>query len=421
MRIEIIHEIASSLRNNKLRTALTGFAVSWGIFLLIALLGAGNGLMKSFMGNMQDFISQSITVEGWQTSKPYQGYKEGRNIQLDQADLLYTKGPRWQGTIENVSLATSFTSTTLSLSGNSVAGSLRGVMPDYQEQEKIRMSTGRFLNPDDIREKRKTIVVSSAQAKELLPKNPENLIGKWVNAGNVAYRVVGIYSTDESNMTRLCAIPYSTYKGLYDPNDKIESISFTVKGPETLAEHRAFENEYTGGLKARHHIAPDDNRGLWVDNGYTNNLEMHKASRMIRTALWILGMLTLVSGIVGVSNIMLITVKERTHEFGIRKAIGAKPGAILKLIIAESISITAVFGYIGMFMGMVACQIMDKTVAQDAINIGGEEIRMLVNPNVGLDVALEATLLLIIAGTLAGAIPAWKAARVKPIEALRAE
>jgi putative ABC transport system permease protein len=419
--LELYHEIVSSFRNNKLRTALTGFAVSWGIFLLIALLGAGNGLMNSFMGNMRDFISQSITVEGWRTSMPYQGYKEGRDIQLDQADLLYTKGPRWQGTIENVSLATSFTGTTLSLGGYSVAGSLRGVMPDYQQQEKIRMSAGRFLNPDDLRGSRKVMVLSSAQAKELQPKNPEKLVGKWINAGNVAYRVVGIYSTDESNMTRLCAIPYSTYKSIYNPNDKIESISFTVSGPETLAEHRAFEKEYTGGLKAKHHIAPEDNRGLWIDNGYTNNLEMHKAERMIRIALWILGILTLVSGIVGVSNIMLITVKERTHEFGIRKAIGAKPGAILKLIIAESISITAVFGYIGMFMGMVACQIMDKTVAQDVINIGGEEIRMLVNPNVGLDVALEATLLLIIAGTLAGAIPAWKAARVKPIEALRAE
>ena len=419
--LELYNEIVSSFRNNKLRTALTGFAVSWGIFLLIALLGAGNGLMNSFMGNMRDFISQSITVEGWRTSMPYQGYKEGRDIQLDQADLLYTKGPRWQGTIENVSLATSFTGTTLSLGGYSVAGSLRGVMPDYQQQEKIRMSAGRFLNPDDLRESRKVMVLSSAQAKELQPKNPEKLVGKWINAGNVAYRVVGIYSTDESNMTRLCAIPYSTYKGIYNPNDKIESISFTVSGPETLEEHRAFEKEYTSGLKAKHHIAPEDNRGLWIDNGYTDNLEMHKAERMIRLALWILGILTLVSGIVGVSNIMLITVKERTHEFGIRKAIGAKPGAILKLIIAESISITAVFGYIGMFMGMVACQIMDKTVAQDVINIGGEEIRMLVNPNVGLDVALEATLLLIIAGTLAGAIPAWKAARVKPIEALRAE
>lgn len=419
--LELFHEIASSLRNNKLRTALTGFAVSWGIFLLIALLGAGNGLMNSFMGNMAEYISQSITVEGWRTSKPYAGYKEGRDIQLDQKDLTYTQDSRWQGTIENVSLATAWTSTTFSLDGRTVAGSLRGVMPEYLEQEKIRMAHGRFLNPDDLRESRKSIVVSSAQAKELLPKSPEKLVGKWINAGNIAFRVVGIYSTDESNMTRLCPIPYSTYKGIYDPTDKIETISFTVNGPQTLEEHRAFEKTYTGGIKSRHHIAPDDNRGLWVNNGYTDNLEMHKASKMIRTALWILGMLTLVSGIVGVSNIMLITVKERTHEFGIRKAIGAKPGAILKLIIAESISITAVFGYVGMFMGMVACQIMDKTVAQDVVNIGGEEIRMLVNPNVGLDVALEATLLLIVAGTLAGVIPAWKAARVKPIEALRAE
>ena len=150
-------------------------------------------------------------------------------------------------------------------------------------------------------------------------------------------------------------------------------------------------------------------------------MEMTKAQNILRIALWILGILTLISGIVGVSNIMLITVKERTHEFGIRKAIGAKPGEILKLIIAESISITAVFGYIGMFLGMIACQIMDKTVGRNAVDIGVEKIQMLVNPSVGLDVALEATLLLIVAGTLAGAIPAWKAAKVKPIEALRAE
>ena len=148
---------------------------------------------------------------------------------------------------------------------------------------------------------------------------------------------------------------------------------------------------------------------------------MSEGNRILNIALWILGLLTLVSGIVGISNIMLITVKERTHEFGIRKAIGARPGAILRLIIAESIAITALFGYVGMFLGMVACQILDKTVGQSGVNIGMEEIHMLVNPTVGLDVALEATLLLIIAGTLAGAIPAWKASRVKPIEALRAD
>ena len=151
--------------------------------------------------------------------------------------------------------------------------------------------------------------------------------------------------------------------------------------------------------------------------------ETVRGVRIIRTFLWILGLLTLVSGIVGVSNIMLIAVKERTHEFGIRKAIGASPAEILKLIIAESVTITAIFGYIGMFLGMIACQIMDKTVGQRTVDIGMDigDIRMLVNPTVGLDVALEATILLIVAGTIAGAVPAWKAARVKPIEALRAE
>ena len=427
MRIEILHEIANSLRNNKLRTALTGFAVSWGIFLLITLLGAGNGLMNSFMGNVGDYISLTIRVEGWRTSKPYNGFKEGRTIQLDQKDLDYTQGPDWEGTIENVSTTTSSTSSVLALDGKTVSGWLTGAMPEHQEQMKIKMAAGRFLNPDDIRERRKVMIISSAQAKELVSGEISTIVGKWIKAGAISYHVVGVYYTDEREFRRASYIPYSTYKGIYDSSDKIESISFSVNGPVTLEEHKAFEADYTGALKRFHDIAPDDGMGLWIDNGYTNNLEMTKASNILRIALWILGLLTLVSGIVGVSNIMLITVKERTHEFGIRKAIGARPGAILKLIITESICITAVFGYVGMLLGMLACQIMDMTVARNAVDIGmngdGEliKINMLVNPAVGLDTALEATLLLIIAGTIAGAIPAWKAARVKPIEALRAE
>ena len=421
MRIEIIHEIASSLRNNKLRTALTGFAVSWGIFLLIALLGAGNGLMNSFAGNVQDFVSQNITVEGWRTSKPYKGYKEHRWIQLNQKDVDYTKGSEWKGVIENVTTTTSSTSAVLSLEGRTVSGWINGVTPEYMEQNKIKMAAGRFINPKDIQEKKKVMVIALSQAKELMPENPEEMIGQWVSAGKISYRIVGIYHTDEGDFRRRVIIPYTTYKGIYDSSDKIESITFNVNVSKTLEEHKAFEGEYTDALKRMHDIAPDDNQGIWVMNGYTSNLEMNKAQGILRIALWILGILTLVSGIVGVSNIMLITVKERTHEFGIRKAIGARPGAILKLIIAESVAITAFFGYIGMLMGLVACQIMDQTVGQKAVDIGMGEIRMLVNPTVGMDVALEATLLLIIAGTLAGAIPAWKAARVKPIEALRAE
>ena len=421
MRIEIIHEIASSLRNNKLRTALTGFAVSWGIFLLVTLLGAGNGLMNSFAGNMRNYISQSIEVEGWRTSKPYKGYKENRIIELDQKDVDYTDGPTWESIIGDVSVSTGSTSADLALGDKTANGWLRGVMPGYQEHNKIQMSTGRFINREDLEQRRKVIVIASSHARELIPGNPDAVLGAWIAAGKIAYRVVGIYHTDESDFRRGSYIPYTTYKGIYDHSDKIDNISFTVDGPTTLQEHQDFEDAYTSVLKRNHDIAPDDSRGLWINNGYTRNLQMSEGNRILNIALWILGLLTLVSGIVGISNIMLITVKERTHEFGIRKAIGARPGAILRLIIAESIAITALFGYVGMFLGMVACQILDKTVGQSGVNIGMEEIHMLVNPTVGLDVALEATLLLIIAGTLAGAIPAWKASRVKPIEALRAD
>lgn len=418
---DLFHEIHSTLRQNKLRTALTGFAVSWGIFLLIALLGAGNGLMNSFSGNVSDFISQSVSVEGWRTSKPYNGYKEGRSIQLDQKDLDYTQGSEWQGVIENVTTTTSYTNATLVLGSKSVAGWFTGAMPEHQEQFKIKMAAGRFLNPDDLHERRKVMVISGAQAKELVSGEMDELLGKWISAGSIAYKVVGIYHTDERDFRRSCYIPYTTYKGIYDSSDKIESITFSLNGPVTLEEHKAFEEEYSSALKRMHDIAPDDTRGLWIQNGYTDNLEMNKASGILNIALWILGLLTLISGIVGVSNIMLITVKERTHEFGIRKAIGAKPGNILTLIISESVTITAIFGYAGMLLGMIACQVMDRTIGQKAVDIGFDKIQMLVNPSVGLDTALEATLLLIVAGTIAGIIPAWKAARVKPIEALMAE
>ncbi|MBO4467181.1 MAG: ABC transporter permease [Bacteroidales bacterium] len=418
---DLLHEIYSTLRQNKLRTALTGFAVSWGIFLLIALLGAGNGLMNSFSGNVGDFISQSVSVEGWRTSKPYNGYKEGRRIQLDQKDVDYTKGSEWQGVIENVTTTTSSTDATLALGGNTVSGWFTGAMPEHQNQFKIQMAAGRFLNQDDLKLRRKVMVISGSQAKELVSGDIEKLLGQWISAGSIAYKVIGIYHTDESDFRRSCYIPYTTYKGIYDNSDKIESITFSLDGPVTLEEHKAFEEEYSAAIKRMHDIAPDDNRGIWIQNGYTDNLEMTKANNILQIALWILGILTLISGIVGVSNIMLITVKERTHEFGIRKAIGAKPGNILTLIIAESVTITAIFGYAGMLLGMISCQIMDSTIGQDYVDVGFTQIRMLVNPSVGLDTALEATLLLIVAGTIAGIIPAWKAARVKPIEALRAE
>ena len=418
---DLFHEIYSSLRQNKLRTALTGFAVSWGIFLLICLLGAGNGLMNSFMGNMEDFLTQTMHVEAWRTSKPYHGYKEGRVVKLDESDVALTKSPMWADHIDQVTQQTAATSVTLSSGQQTAAASVTGVTPEYQGMEKVQMQYGRFLNPTDLTEKRKVAVIGNRTAMALSYGRPESMLGTWVRAGNISLQIVGIYQTDETSMSRRVYIPYSTYKAIYNADDKVEVIAFTFHGLETLEENKAFEKEYGDVLRARHDIAPDDERGLWIWNRYTGNLEMTKAQNIIRIALWILGLLTLVSGIVGVSNIMLITVKERTHEFGIRKALGARPMDIMKLIIAESVTITALFGYLGMFLGMIACEIMDKTIGAQAVDLGFTQIRMLVNPTVGLGTAITATLVLIVAGTIAGAVPARNATHVKPIEALRAE
>ena len=418
---DLFHEIFSTLKQNKLRTVLTGFAVSWGIFLLIALLGAGNGLMNSFSGNMADFVSQSITVEGWRTSQPYAGYKAGRLIQLDQSDVAYSQSGQWAQTIRNVSFHSSETSVNVSKDGQYVGGYLLGVMPEYLEQEKLKLSAGRFINPADLQERRKVMVMADSQARELVHGDGTALVGSWVRTGEISWLVVGVYHADERMFARYCHVPLTTYKTIYDQSDKLEAISFNVVGVEGLEEHKAFEQKYGSAMRLRHDVAPDDRMGIWIRNGYTDNLEMSKASSILNIALWILGILTLISGIVGVSNIMLITVKERTHEFGIRKAIGARPGKILQLIIAESVAITAVFGYFGMLLGMIACEVMDATIGRNMVDLGFQQIRMLVNPSVGLDTAIEATLLLIVAGTIAGVIPAWKASKVKPIEALRAE
>ena len=418
---DLIQEIGSTLRNNKLRTALTGFAVSWGIFLLICLLGAGNGLMNSFMGNMEDFVSQNIKVEGWYTSMPYAGYQSNRRIRLDEKDVAYTSGPDWTGIIKNVTRTTEGRSETLTFGTLSVSGYMFGVTPEYEDQQKIKMVVGRFLNPPDIKERRKVAVISMAQAKELLPSDPEAILGQWINVASVAFKVVGVYYTDERDWRRSVLIPYTAYKGIFDASDKVDDITFELSGFSRKKEYEDFQESYGAAIKRRHDIAPQDDRGIWIRNGYTENMQMNQAKNILRIALWVLGILTLISGIVGVSNIMLISVKERTHEFGIRKAIGAKPRNILSLIIAESVTITAAFGYIGMLLGMVACEVMDKTVGANEVDLGFEKIRMLLNPTVGMDVALEATLLLIVAGTLAGIAPALKAAKVRPIEALRAE
>jgi len=411
---DIISEIWSTARRNKLRTTLTGFAVAWGIFMLIVLLGAGNGLINANLKQSDRFLSSSMVVFGGWTSKPYQGLKEGRDIRLHGRDMEITE-KEFSKNVDEVGGQYN-TSATISHGQQYISTSISGVYPNHTKINKIQMLDGRFVNDIDLKESRKVLVFSNKQAKEL-----DCRVGDFVNVGNFAFKVVGIYKEQENGRADVFS-SYSTIKRIYGANtDDAGRIEFTFHGLPTEEANEAFEKEYRHRLNAEHQAHPEDEDAIWLWNRFTQNLQMEQGIGIIRTALWIVGLFTLLSGIVGVSNIMLITVKERTHEFGIRKAIGAKPWSILKLIIIESVIITTFFGYIGMVLGVAANEYMDATIGHETIDTGLFKATMFLDPTVGLDVCIEATMVMIIAGTIAGLIPAFKASRIRPIEALRAD
>ncbi|MBR1447621.1 MAG: ABC transporter permease [Prevotella sp.] len=428
--MELLNEIWATARRNKLRTGLTGFAVAWGIFMLIVLLGAGNGLINAQLRQSDRFLSSSMVVFGGETSKPYQGLKEGRDIRLQGRDIAVTASD-FKGTIDEVG-AQYRTVSIISNGQQYINGQIAGVYPNHTKIDKVEMLHGRYINDLDIREKRKVLVLSNKQAQELLAapsvqsvalitQQTGRLIGQYVKVGNFAFKVVGIYKEQENGRADVFS-PYTTVKSIYGANtDDAGRIEFTFHGLTTEEANEAFEQEYRQRINANHQAHPEDESAIWLWNRYTQNLQMETGIGIIRTALWIVGLFTLLSGIVGVSNIMLITVKERTHEFGIRKAIGAKPWSILKLIIIESIVITTIFGYIGMLLGIAANEYMDATLGHTKVDAGLFKATMFVDPTVGLDVCFEATMVMIIAGTIAGLIPALKASRIRPIEALRAD
>lgn len=417
---ELIKEIWSTSKRNKLRTSLTGFAVAWGIFMLIFLLGAGNGLINAQLQQSTRFLANSMRVFPGETSKAYKGLKEGRSITLNDRDILISNQTYGQY-VDDVGGRLEQYNVNINYGDNYVASqSLVGVAPTHPKIDKTELIAGRFINEIDMKEQRKNVVLSRNQAKELC-KDYRSLVGKNVKISNLNFQVVGIYKDDESRNNTEAFIAYSTIKTIYAKGDDAGSLEFTIKNLKTKEDNEQFEKNYRASINNNHQAAPDDDRTIWLWNRYMDNIQMNQGIAIMQTALWIVGLFTLLSGIVGVSNIMLITVKERTREFGVRKAIGAKPWSILKLIITESIIITSFFGYIGMVCGVAANEIMDATIGHTTVDTGLFKAAMFVNPTVGLGTCIGATIAIVIAGTIAGLIPAIKAARIRPIEALRAE
>ena len=417
---ELIKEIWSTSKRNKLRTSLTGFAVAWGIFMLIFLLGAGNGLINAQLQQSTRFLANSMRVFPGETSKAYKGLKEGRSITLNDRDILISNETYGQY-VDDVGGRLEQYNVNINYGDNYVASqSLVGVAPTHPKIDKTELIAGRFINEIDMKDQRKNVVLSRSQAKELC-KDYRSLVGKNVKISNLNFQVVGIYKDDESRNNTDAFIAYSTIKTIYAKGDDAGSLEFTIKNLKTQEDNEKFEKNYRASINNNHQAAPDDDRTIWLWNRYMDNIQMNQGIAIMQTALWIVGLFTLLSGIVGVSNIMLITVKERTREFGVRKAIGAKPWSILKLIITESIIITSFFGYIGMVCGVAANEIMDATIGHTTVDTGLFKAAMFVNPTVGIGTCIGATIAIVIAGTIAGLIPAIKAARIRPIEALRAE
>lgn len=412
---EVFIEIWSSIRKNKLRTALTGFSVSWGILMLIILLSSGNGLQNGTMANFNYMATNSIELYSNSTSMPYGGYAEGRWIYLSDKDItiLNEEFPN----IDKVTSNAWFPSSRLTYGNKYVNGSMRGVRPEHTDIFNTELIEGRFINAQDIEQKRKVILLDES-VKEILFGN-ESPLGKEVISNDTVWKVVGVYKTHSYGNQNTLFIPYTTGQLVFMANDPwIGYISFTLQDITTDAQMEQFESDILRRLSFEHAYDPTDKNAIYLSNNFNQFKNMNKVFNGIDIFIWIIGLGTLLAGIVGVSNIMLVTVRERTFEFGIRKALGAKPSSIIRLILIESVLITSFFGYIGLVIGVFVMEVVNFFVERMA-TAQPESFTMFKNPTLDLRAAILATIVLIVAGLIAGYIPARKAAQLKTIDAMR--
>ena len=419
-----MREIWSTMKKNKLRTFLTGFSVSWGIFMLVVLLGAGNGLHNGIMYNFRDWGNNRIEVWPRSTSKPWQGMRPNRWLSFKDEDYHMIKKEHPE--IELCS-ATVNHSDTLTFDKEYFTGQTNGVYPDHSLINFLQFhpGKGRFINDLDIRDRRKVIVISPRMAEVLFrDKNP---LGEFVRCGHSMFQVIGIYYDRNMSNSSPAYIPFSTAQLLYNKGQGFYSLTFTVNGINTEEESDAFEQRVREGFARRHKFDPTDVSAIGMYNSGDEVRMFTSMTNGIIFFIWIIGISTLMAGIVGVSNIMLVTVRERTREIGIRKAIGAPPASILRMIIIESVLITAIFGYVGMISGIGVMEGVDAIMTMlgynDASSDGnqGESLMLFRHPTVSLSIAVSATIVLIIAGAFAGYYPARKAVKISAIEAMRAE
>ncbi len=409
IRLDSWQELFDTLRRNKLRSALTGFAVAWGILMLVVLLGSGKGIEHGVEYQFRDDAINSIWVSSGQTSVPYGGLRPGRSIQFTNQDY---------DEVTNRVAGVDVSSARFSIFGNQqvVYGSetggytIRAVHPGHRVLERTKVIQGRFINELDIREARKSAVLGTLVVEALFGEEPP--LGKRIQISGISFQVVGVFEDEGSEREReMIYLPISTAQRTFNGANRVHQILYTT-GDAALGRTQDMARETRQLLAVNHSFDPEDQRAVFINNNVENFERLASLMSAIRLFVWMVGVGTLLAGVVGVSNIMLVAVRERTREIGIRKAIGATPAEIVGMVLHEAIVITTVAGFLGLAAGVGILEILSRAIT---------EAEVFRHPQVDLGVALSATALLIVAGTVAGFFPARRAAAVRPVNALRDE
>jgi len=412
-------EIYYSLKQNKLRSFLTAFGVFWGIFLLLIMLGASKGLQNGAMDNFSNRATNSLYLWTRPTTIPYKGFPIGRRFYFDNDDIKALRqhipeiqflGPRNQvGGHRGV--------TNISRGLKDGAFSINGDYPEYRYIQLLKITTGRFINDLDMRDRRKVTVIGT-RVREVLFEEEEDPLGEYILVKGVYFKVVGVFTTnsegDEAEEeTQTIFIPFTTFQNAFNFGKRVSWFSITSQPhiPASVVEKKAIAL-----LAERHQIAPDDRNAFGRYNAEKEYRKMVNLFKGINILTWFVGTFTLIAGVIGVSNIMLIIVKERTREIGIRRAIGATPFNIISQIVAESVLLTALSGYIGLFFGVVIIELVSRVLTAT-----GAKVEYFKNPEIDFTVAIASLSILVICGALAGLIPGRKAVSIKPVEAIRDE
>lgn len=403
---DIWQEIFHSIRNNKLRTFLTGFSVGWGIFILVMLLASSNGMKNGFIGQFNDDATNSIFVSPGNTSKAYAGFEANRRIQFRNDDVTYIK-KSFTKDYEHIS-ARLFKRAEARYKSETGSYSIQAVHPDFQVVEKTIIISGRFLNSNDQRNSSKVAVIGRKVAEDLFKL--EEPIGKFIELNGWPFRIIGVFTDEgDDNAERGIFAPLSTYQRIYSNTDTIDQIVLTYNSSYDLTKALEFSERLENIMKRRHKVAPEDQSAIRVWNYAQAFSDITNFTSGIDMMSIIVGVLILIAGIVGIGNIMVFIIKERTKEIGVRKALGARPSQIIKLVLLESVFTTAISGFVGLLFASIILALVGPSMQFPAFT----------NPSVSMSIMVTATVILVVSGLIAGLIPAIKAANIKPIVALR--